>query len=301
MKRRILKARALVVFMAFLAIAIGLAIHTGTGTISSFGIGEISSICPLGAFEVLMSGNVGTWHIAIGIAITVILALLLGRAFCGWVCPVPWVQRLLLGKKRMEVRSKGRKVDDSGSVSEAQESETFGKLGQVSPLVPVGGVRDGSLLDSRHLVLVGALASAAIFGFPVFCAICPVGLSVAMFVTVWHVFQFGEVTWGLLVYPAIVILEVVVFRKWCHALCPMGALLSLLSRANRTVKPAVDSSTCLRAGGHDCTACVEACPERLDSHTDKIPECTKCGICIENCPAQAISFKLLDTINDLRK
>lgn len=88
-------------------------------------------------------------------------------------------------------------------------------------------------------------------------------------------------------------LELVVFRKWCHKLCPMGALFSLLSQKNRTVHPEVNSQACLLSHGQTCNTCVTRCPEELDPHTRNIPECTKCGICVESCPAHAISVRLL--------
>ena len=43
---------------------------------------------------------------------------------------------------------------------------------------------------SRSGVLAGALASAAIFGFPVFCQICPVGLTFATVLLIMSLFAF---------------------------------------------------------------------------------------------------------------
>ena len=82
-------------------------------------------------------------------------------------------------------------------------------------------------------------------------------------------------------------------RKWCSKICPISALVSLLSNLNVTLRPRVKADTCLRSRGVDCHACVDACPEQLDPHTKRIPECGKCGACVEACPAKAISIKLL--------
>lgn len=43
-------------------------------------------------------------------------------------------------------------------------------------------------LDSRHVILGGSLLSAAVFGFPVFCLICPIGLTFATIVLVMRLF-----------------------------------------------------------------------------------------------------------------
>ena len=160
-------------------------------------------------------------------------------------------------------------------------------------LAPVGGKRDGLQLDSRHAVLVGTLASAAVFGFPVFCLICPVGLTFATIIGLWNLVQLNEPSWALIVFPIILILEVTVLRKWCSKICPISALVSLLSNLNVTLRPRVKADACLRSRGVDCHACVDACPEQLDPHSKRIPECSKCGKCVEACPAKAISIKLL--------
>ena len=163
----------------------------------------------------------------------------------------------------------------------------------VKALAPVGGKRDGLQLDSRHAVLVGTLASAAVFGFPVFCLICPVGLTFATIIGLWSLVQFNEPSWALVIFPIILILEVTVLRKWCSKICPISALVGLLSNLNVTLRPRVKADACLRSRGVDCHACVDACPEQLDPHSKRIPECSKCGKCVEACPAKAISIKLL--------
>lgn len=187
----------------------------------------------------------------------------------------------------------GKAATDDCSVSIPQCGDMPACAGCAKALEKVGGKRDGFRLDGRHVVLGGTILSAAVFGFPVFCLVCPVGLTIATFIGLWHLFQFNETTRGLLLFPAILVLELVVFRKWCTTLCPISALLSLIASKNRTFKPEVDEAKCLRSQGVDCRVCVAVCPEEVDPHTLSIPECSKCGKCIEQCPAQAISMKAL--------
>ncbi|MFR4803019.1 MAG: hypothetical protein ACLT98_06735 [Eggerthellaceae bacterium] len=52
------------------------------------------------------------------------------------------------------------------------------------------------------------------------------------------------------------IVEFVVLRRWCHKICPLGALLSLLARGSKTFRPTVDRSLCLRCDGVACETCV---------------------------------------------
>jgi ferredoxin-type protein NapH len=151
-----------------------------------------------------------------------------------------------------------------------------------------------SKLDSRHLVLGGSLLSALLFGFPVFCLLCPIGLIFGTVIIIWQFIGFEDVSLSLLIYPLILIIELVVLRKWCSKFCPLGALVSLLSLPNRFFKPTVNSQKCLQSGGGNCHVCSDVCPEKLDPHYScSMHECSKCGICKDKCPTKAISFAIL--------
>lgn len=141
------------------------------------------------------------------------------------------------------------------------------------------------------------MLTTAAFGFPVFCLICPVGLSVATFIALWRLLQFSEATLSLVVFPVILVAEIVLLRKWCHRFCPLGALLGLMARLNRTFRPTVAAESCLHCSGASCSRCADVCPEGIDLHHPEasvsLAECTKCGECRDACPAHAISFPLL--------
>lgn len=281
-------ARGWVALACVAFVLVGLAFHVGIGTPSAFGIQQISAICPLGALETMAGAKGVMLHPLLLFALVVVLIALVGKAFCAWMCPVPWLQKFFRPKKKSSKATSDSKSKPSYSCSACPGATTCGKA-----LAPVGGKRDGVQLDSRHAVLVGTLASAAVFGFPVFCLICPVGLTFATIIGLWNLVQFDEPTWALIIFPIILLLEVTVLRKWCSKICPISALVSLLSNLNVTLRPRVKADTCLRSRGVDCHACVDACPEQLDPHTKRIPECSKCGACVEACPAKAISIKLL--------
>ena len=80
-------------------VCLGLALHTGTGTPSSFGIADIAALCPLGGVEAAIASRTVVPPLLIGLAVVVALTLLLGRAFCAWGCPVPLLRRVFRGKK----------------------------------------------------------------------------------------------------------------------------------------------------------------------------------------------------------
>ena len=232
MKRNSKLLRTLSVLAVIALVCLGLALHTGTGTPSAWGIYDIAAICPLGAAEAALASKTVVPPMLIALAIGIALVVLFGRAFCAWGCPIPLLRRIF-GLKEPKRK---RRASDALDVPAAQR---------------------GGAADSRNWVLGGALLSTAVFGFPVFCLICPVGLTFATLIAVWRLFQFNEVALSLLVFPAMLALEVLVLRKWCSRFCPLGALLSLVSRLNvpsatrRRVcarpkaSPAISAPTCV--------------------------------------------------------
>lgn len=303
------RARTIALLVVFLSVLVGLFVGNGWGTLSSMGIGAIAYLCPLGALETLVAGHSPVLRTLLALVCVLAVVALIGRAFCAWVCPVPPLRRFF---RPDEGKKDGSRRDESKSpktplVPDAAASPaplTAQEVKALAPscgsscsscsscgLPPVGGKRDGLQIDSRHGVLLGALASSALFGFPVFCLVCPVGLTIAVAVGVYRALFQQDPTVSLLVFVAILLVEVVFFRKWCHKLCPLGALMSLVGAKAPFLKPRVSAEKCLREKGLDCQACVSACPEQLDPHSAAIPECTKCGLCAEACPVGAISFR----------
>jgi MauM/NapG family ferredoxin protein len=91
----------------------------------------------------------------------------------------------------------------------------------------------------------------------------------------------------LLLFLGTVLLNFVRNRLWCRFLCPLGALLGLISRrpVMRLVK---DSSLCTDCGscGHSCPAGAE--PDRLGRWRPS--ECVVCWSCSAGCDSGAIHF-----------
>lgn len=287
--RAFTKARGFACAAVFVLVAASLLWHIGGGTLSALGVGSLSVVCPVGVLEAMLGSKTILLHPLLLLGLTVALTLVFGKAFCAWLCPTPRLQRFLRPEKKSKESPCGSELAN-GSPAVSGAGSPCGSCRACNRLAPVGGKRDGFQLDSRHGVLLGALTSAVVFGFPVFCLVCPIGLTFATFIGIWHLLQFNETTLGLLVFPAVLLVELVFLRKWCHRLCPVSALLSLVSSGNRSFKPQVDEGLCLRGKGIDCRICVEACPEEVDPHSRFIPECSKCGECIERCPVQAISM-----------
>lgn len=266
--------RTLSISFFILLTLVGLAFHTGTGTLSAFGYSTISAICPLGSLETLIASKTFIPAVFISLAVFLLISILFGRIFCAWMCPVPLFRKWF------------PKTEDSQKVLVKQtekegEKETF--------------LESAKKVDTSYYVLGGALGSTFLFGFPVFCLICPVGLTFAVIISAWRLIQFNEPTWSLLVFPLILGVELLFFRFTCRKFCPLGALISLMSRFNLFFKPTIDTKSCLKATkGADCSLCKDACQEEIDLHEplthNALSRCTKCNDCSSACPMQAISF-----------
>ena len=258
--------------------AIGFGFSTGFGNLSAIGWQDISFLCPLGAFTTMVASKALVPRALISLAVALALMAVFGRLFCGWICPVPVVNKIpqLFGKKGKGGKALSVRGHDCMSCREHAAEK----------------------LDSRHFVLLGAILSATVFGFPVFCLICPIGLSFATIFLVMTLFGAGDITWSLVVAPVLLLLEVTVFRKWCATFCPPGALMSLMGKVNsRTLRPTVDTGKCIEDGCKTCGRCSAVCEVGIDPrHPENgagFNECLKCRECIESCPAHAITMPLL--------
>ncbi len=298
------KARTIVAAAVFLVFAICLIVGINMGTLSGFGWDTFSALCPLGAFTVMLSEKTLVPRAVFSIIIMAVLVFFVGRAFCGWICPVP-----LLGRIREFFRSpKKRKEAEKARTAEFTEIAGFelgckGKGGKDGKGGSCGSCtackHKHGKVDTRHAVLGGAMLSTVIFGFPVFCLVCPIGLTFATVLVFWRLFSAADVTISVVLIPLMLIIELVFLRKWCTRFCPMAALMNLVGRFSRTFKPTIDESKCIETTkGVPCSRCAIVCDSDINlrhiAYGERtLADCTRCMACVEACPAHAVSVPFL--------
>lgn len=86
--------RMLCAFAFILLVFLGLILHTGSGTLSAIGWRDIAAVCPLGALEAMLAEKTLIPRAILGALAVVAFCLILGRVFCGWICPVPFIKQL---------------------------------------------------------------------------------------------------------------------------------------------------------------------------------------------------------------
>ena len=308
MKKNSKTLRTLTALAVIVIVFVGFLTNLGIGTISAPGIWDISILCPLGALGTMLASKMMVPRALVSLVVMVVLIIIFARAFCGWICPVPLVQKLRdLFSKPQAIEAKAEDADGTKAANVApltDEEKAALATGCEKDAKGLAGCascakKRGDAVDARHFVLGGALVSTFIFGFPVFCLVCPIGLTFATILLLVNLFGQGDVTWSLIVVPALLIAEVVLFKKWCHKLCPLSAFMSLIAKLNRTFKPTIDDAKCLETSkGATCGRCGKACNEGIDPRHPELSkaawsECTKCRSCVDACPANAITMPLI--------
>lgn len=288
----------IVATILFCILAVGLIAGVSTGTLSGFGFDAISALCPLGAFTTMIATKTMVPRAVISIVVMALLVLILGRTFCGWICPIPVLQKIgnFFKSSKSRKAQAQKKRDD---ILDVAKYDIGVKSGCSHNCASCPSKQKHGKVDSRHAILAGALGSSLIFGFPVFCLICPVGLTFATVLLVWRLFAFGDTTWSVVVVPAVLVIELVFLRKWCTRFCPLSALMNLVSRFSKTTLPTIDESKCIETTtGKACSACAMACDadinlRHLEYGERTLADCTRCRQCAVACPANAISLPLL--------
>ena len=284
MKNKTFRLRFIVMIAILAVVSLGYFAGTDLGTSCGIGFGDITLLCPLGALLAMIAERTAIPLSIVSIVAALIVCAVLGKVICSWACPVHFLD--MLKPKRHKALTKPEKEALKGACGTCDSCQ--------SPC----GKSKGIKIDSRHGVLAAALVSTLLFGFPVFCIVCPIGLTFATVLLIMRLFVFGETTWTIIAFIALIIVEVILLPRWCGNFCPLGALLSLFSGANKTFQPTIDKSKCLTGKGVECNRCVDACPEGINLHDialgkTTINDCSKCKACSDVCPAHAITFPLL--------
>lgn len=231
-------------------------------------------------------------------------SILVGRAFCAWVCPFGLVQDIMEVMKKRHTRVSPRTHDDmikvkyivlaatllisgilalsfSAGIGEGYRQAlgafAIAPFNTLSPADTLFAVIPLTVQDARNGISLMFANPSVDLGGAIVSALTSVQ---ALF---WARLVILGLTLGLVLY---------VPRGWCRYFCPQGAFSALLMHFS-FLGLRRDPVHCSRVG---CRDCVEACPMLvpiLDQPWEKFthPECIMCLKCVDACSTKAIRPK----------
>lgn len=233
--------------------------------------GAIAS-CPIGSLQAVMGSY--RYHFSFYVVgILMAFGIVLGRFICGFLCPFGLVQEVI------------HKIP-SPKIS-LHRIFTYFKY-----VVLVVFVLAMPVLITNYMGM----------GQPAFCQyICPAGTLGAG----WPLLSMNDhlrntIGWLFSLKSAILILIIIlcvfIYRFFCKALCPLGAIYALFNRFS-LYQLKLNPNKCVH-----CGICKKVCRMEVDpSKNPTALECIRCGDCVEACPTKAleagfgISFRRKDT------
>ena len=248
-------------FIAFLAIQ-----HVIIGENGAVVTASAEAFCPFGGLETLYkyitAGETYVAHthlsnLVLLIAVLVV-AVLLRSAFCGWICPLGFLQDLV------------------SNLSSVLQKRIPGLRRGIATLKKRGArlaVLDRYLRYIKYLVLAWAVGGSAYFGYMVFRDFDP-------WSTLLNVAEFSF-TPGVIVLGVTLIASFFIERPWCRYACPLGAASGILGKFS-PIYLKREESACT-----SCKICTKACPMGIEVHTAttiKSADCITCLECVGSCP-----------------
>jgi polyferredoxin len=223
--------------------------------------------------------------------ITVALTLALGRAWCGWLCPLGTTLDLIPLRRR---RNQGEGSSDMWRRAKYILLLTI--LGAAlltnltlmifDPLTILFRTLTVSLWPALDQIV--SVAEIALYQVP------PLQPAVSAFdglvrptiLPPQPVF-YRYATLYAVVFLSVILLNLVAQRAWCRYLCPLGALLGLLSKIAIVRREVSNDCT-------QCGVCTRACPtgtiQPEKGYASDPSECTMCLECVAACPKSAAQF-----------
>jgi len=250
-----------ILFLYFGANAYGWKILMGNLSFSKL-FDKIPLTDPYAFLQMLFAGAVISSDLIAGVIIILLFyAIIGGRAYCSWVCPVNLITDFAAWIRRITHHEKDNLIS-------AMKIRKF-----------------------RYAFLIVMLIFSAIIGAAAFEFISPIGIFTR---GVAFTFGFGWV-WLFIIF----LFDAFVLKNgWCGHICPVGAMYSLVG-SKSLIKVYHTKENCTNCG--NClTICPEnqVLSPVINKKTDFITgiECTNCGRCIEVCDDNALKFSLRNYI-----
>jgi ferredoxin-type protein NapH len=251
----------------------------------------------LDVIQVALANPITPW---VALASVFAIGAVVGRAFCGWVCPMGFIQDMVtmakgsLGQVDVRVHESGKRLKYFVLGIALLISISLA----ISLWLGVGDQYKASLSIFADGLLIPLAPEGALFS-TIPRALLYLEMNVApTFLAKLSVNQLWE--WirsvPMVIYAGLLILLIFFYgaykvpRFWCRYLCPVGAKMAPFQKYS-FLGMRRDPVKCSK-----CPHCEAACPMQIrilslpwEKFND--PECILCGECADACPHNSLSYK----------
>lgn len=232
--------------------------------------------------------------------------MFLGRFFCGWICPLGSLHHFFSNLR--SDRKRGKQLIESNRYKRWQNTKYYLLFGLFAAALMGTGIV-GWLDPLSLLVRSLGLSILPAAGYPLrtflqFLQHSRFGMVQAVASGMHFIFgalllsfkqpYFRQGIWLGTIFIFLLTLNFRVTRFWCRALCPLGALLGVMSRWS-VLGLVKNPEHC-----QDCNRCLMRCQggdDPIGGVPWRQPECHLCLNCIEDCPDHGLQFKLFHARN----
>jgi len=232
--------------------------------------------------------------------IVLVPTLFLGRFFCGWICPMGTLQHFVGNMPSEAKRGKARIQSNrykrwqtikyvvliAGLVAAAFGSMAIGWLDPFSLLVRSIGLSILPAFDFAVRAVLEPLEHSRVAGIEIAAKILHAIHAVLIFESRQAHFAQGLVL--SILFLTIVSASLRVTRLWCRSICPLGALLGMVSRWS-VLGLHKDPNSC-----NNCNRCLLNCQggdDPIGGAPWRKAECLMCMNCVGSCPEHALEFR----------
>jgi len=280
-------------FLLFLALVF-LTTYPGRGWATDFFI----RLSPLVALGTMVASRAIIQDVFVPALVVTVATLFLGRIFCGWICPL------------------GTTLDIADKIFYRRRRSPNSRNYRRLKYYLLAGLIVTAIFTSQAVYLLDPIA--LITRTVILAFIAPLQMALRWLNDVaasWSSGNFGPLVWlgaflssllgrstfvtnsqlyfrsaliAFAVFAVIVGLNSLSRRYWCRNLCPLGALLGLLSWS--PVLKRIVGDSC-----NNCSRCAAECKMDAipqDFRLTRSAECIECFDCVEICPQNAVRFGL---------
>lgn len=236
-----------------------------TGTYYALNVGGLGIADPVVILQAIFASGQLTLPLMTAAVFPILVALILGRVWCGWLCPY-----LFIADRIESIRRIFRKNSHGPSTERSNRASNSFRANFV-----------------RFLFLIGGTALGGMVGIPILNFVSAPGiLSTEAMIFVKE----RSVSIEILFLFVILALQLTVLpRFWCRLFCPTGSVLSLL----RTPYTLCVESLSKNPVGPCCkeNSCSDVCPMKLEPYRESQDLlCVNCGKCVDACKFNRLRF-----------